>query len=143
MVGSLLLTAALAAAPADPADPANASRAETAHCVAVMQTRADELARQVKAGDKSQESALRSELQRAAALIGRTYLDGLRDEGEAKARLKAARQEQSTWPEARRERLHRDCVLKADALIGKASSVERYVIERVAQRRMNKMLAAP
>jgi hypothetical protein len=106
----------------------------------VMQTHADELARRIKAGDRSQEAALRTELQRGAALVGRTYLDGLRDEAEAKARLKAARDEQSTWPEARRARLRQDCVAKADALIGGASAVERYLIERIAQRRMDRML---
>ena len=63
---------------------------ETANCIALMQTTADDLARQIKAGDKAREPALRNELKLAGALIARTYLEGLRDGDQAKARLRAA-----------------------------------------------------
>jgi hypothetical protein len=52
---------------------------DTANCIAVMQPLADQLARQIKAGDTAREPTLRTELTRAGALIGRSYLDGVRD----------------------------------------------------------------
>src|SRR4051812_227146 len=91
MAGALWLSAPTAhAAPQSPAD-------DTADCIAVMQTHADAMARQVKAGDTAREPALKTELRRAGALIGRTYLDGMHDGDEAKARLKAAQQRQQGW----------------------------------------------
>jgi hypothetical protein len=117
-------------------------RDQTAHCVAAMQTHADALARLVKAGDMSQEPALRTELERAAALIGRTYLDGLHDEDEAKARLKKAQEAQAGWSDERRRRVHEDCVRRADAELAAANGFERFIVRRVADRRLRRMLAA-
>ena len=70
---------------------------DTANCIAVMQPLADQLARQITAGDTARESALRTELTRASALIGRSSLDGVRDSRTAKARLKAAQEGQAAW----------------------------------------------
>lgn len=124
--------------PAGAAD--EAAQRETAECVAVMQTVADDLARRIKAGDRSQEPALRRQLERAAALIGRTYLDGFHDAGEAKARLKAAQERQAGWDEARRSSVHQACLKKADAELATASGPERFVVERLAQARFKRML---
>ena len=114
---------------------------ETADCIAVMQGRADDLARQVRAGDAAQEPALRAELQRAAALIGRAYLDGHHDEAEARAKLEQAQRAQATMAEAERASLHAACVRKADAELEAASGLQRYVVTRIAQARLNRMLA--
>jgi len=116
---------------------------ETAHCIAVMQTVGDELARKVRAGDRTQEPALRAELDRAAALIGRTYLDGMRSSREAKARLRAAQQEQAGWDEARRRKLHATCVVRADAELAAANGVQRFVYRQFAQAQYKKMVEAP
>lgn len=113
---------------------------DTANCVAVMQPNADELARQVKAGNKAQEPALRKELVRATALVGRTYLDGLHDSAEAKARLKAAQERQATWDEARKAQLRQACVKRADAELAAASPPERFIVERIAHSTMQRML---
>lgn len=119
-----------------------ASRDDTANCIAVMQPSADELARQVKAGNKAQEPALRRELVRATALVGRTYLDGLHDSAEAKARLKAAQERQATWDDARKARVHQACLQRADAELAAASPPERFIVEHIAQSTMQRMLRA-
>jgi hypothetical protein len=116
---------------------------ETANCIAVMQTHTDELARQVRAGHKTLEGPLRAELVRAAALVGRTYLDGLRDGDEAKARLHAAQERQRTWDAPRRASLRQTCDKRADAELAAASRAERFVVERVARARMKRMLESP
>ena len=113
---------------------------DTADCIALMQTSADELARQIKAGDKAREPALRTELKRAGILIGRTYLDGLHDSAEAKARLKAAHERQATWDEERKKRVYQACVKRADAEFAAASGPERFIVERYAQARLEHML---
>jgi hypothetical protein len=116
---------------------------DTADCIALMQASADELARQIKAGDKAREPALRSELRRAGVLIGRTYLDGLHDSAEAKARLKAAQERQATWDEERKKRVYQACVKRADAELAAASGPERFIVERFAQIRFERMLSEP
>ncbi len=122
----------------------DAARAdETANCIAVMQTHTDDLARQVRAGQKTLEGPLRAELVRAAALVGRTYLDGLRDGDEAKARLHAAQERQKGWDAPRRASLRQTCDKRADAELAGASRAERFVVERVARARMKRMLEAP
>ena len=115
---------------------------DTANCIAVMQTNADDLARQVKGGNKAQEPALRTEVLRATALVGRTYLDGLHDSAEAKARLKAARERQAAWDAARKASVRQTCVKRADAELASASGAERFIVERIAQVQMRRMLQA-
>jgi hypothetical protein len=134
----------VAAAPWSPASAANdaASYDDTANCIAVMQTNADELARQVKGGNKAQEPALRAEVLRATALVGRTYLDGMHDSAEAKARLKAARERQSAWDAARKASVRQTCVKRADAELASASGAERFIVERIAQVQMKRLLQA-
>ncbi|MBE7426649.1 MAG: hypothetical protein HS106_11520 [Ideonella sp.] len=116
---------------------------DTADCIAVMEVTAGELARQVKAGDKEREPALRAEMVRAAALVGSVYFDGMHDERTAKARLNEARERQKTWDDERRSRVHGACVLRADAELAAASGAERLVIEKVAEVRMRRMLRKP
>jgi hypothetical protein len=119
-----------------------ASYDETANCVAVMHTNADELARQVKAGNKAQEPALRAEVLRATALVGRTYLDGMHDSAEAKARLKAAKERQASWDAARKASVRQACLKRADAELANASGPERFIVERIAQSTMKRLLRA-
>jgi hypothetical protein len=114
---------------------------DTADCIAVMQGHADEIARQVKAGDEARKPALKTELRRAGALIGRTYLDGLHDGDEAKARLKAAQERQRSWDDGRKSSVHAACLQRADAEITAASGLERFFVERFAQARLQRMLA--
>lgn len=142
---ALWLTALLVtAAPWAQARAANDAAAydETASCVAVMQTSAEELARQVKGGDKAQEPALRSELVRATALVGRNYLDGMHDSAEAKARLKAARERQLAWDAASKASVRQACLKRADAELASASGPERFIVERIAHVQMTRMLQA-
>jgi len=113
---------------------------ETANCVALMQTTADDLARQIKAGDKAREPALRTELKLAGALIARTYLEGLRDGNDAKARLKAAHERQAGWDAERKQSVHQACLKRADAQLASASAPERYAAARFAEVRFKRML---
>lgn len=141
---ALWLAALLTAVPWSLAHAASdsASHDETANCIAVMQTNADELVRQVKGGNKAQEPALHAELVRAAALVGRTYLNGFHDEAEAKARLKAAQERQSGWDEARKVNVRQACLKRADAELAAASGSQRFIVEQIAQLTMQRMLRA-
>ena len=112
----------------------------TAACIAVMQTQADDWARQVREGDKASEPALLTELERAAALMGRSYLDGAHDEARAKARLKAAQDQQATWSDEQRLRLRLSCDGHADAELAASSRPQRFIIERLARSRLKRML---
>lgn len=124
------------------AAPDKPSYDDTANCIAVMQTNADNLARQVKRGNKAQEPALRAEILRATALVGRTYLDGMHDSAEAKARLKAARERQAEWDAAHRASVRQTCVKRADVELANATSAERFIVERIAQVQFKRMLRA-
>jgi hypothetical protein len=126
--------------PARAAADGSAAYDDTANCIAVMQPNADELARQVKAGNKAQEPLLRKELVRATALAGRTYLDGLHDAADAKARLKAAQERQAAWDDARKAQVHQACLRRADAELAAASPPERFIVDRIAQSTMQRML---
>jgi hypothetical protein len=139
---ALELTTMLAVASVT-ASPARGADVDIAECVAVMQLQADELARQVKAGNARQEAALRTELERAAALIGRAYLDGAHDEAAAKAKLKAAQDAMAGKSDAQRATMHEACVQRADAELAAASGPQRFIVEWVAKSRMRRMLAAP
>ena len=140
-VAAALLGSAACVVPAHAADQAPVD--DTANCIAVMQTQADHLARQVKAGDQAREPALRTELRRAAALIGRSYLDGLHDAAVAKARLKAAQDGQAGWGEERKSRVHQACLKRADAELAAASAPQRFIVDRFAQAHLKRMLSQP
>jgi hypothetical protein len=139
---SMALTVALSVwALCAPAQAANEPRLEeTANCIALMQTTADDLARQVKAGDKGREPVLRTELLRAGALIARTYVEGLRDGNEAKARLRAAHERQASWEPERKRSVHQSCLKRADAQLATASAPERFAASRFAESRLKRML---
>jgi len=120
-----------------------ATVADTANCIAVMQPLADQLVRQIKAGDTAREPALRTELTRAGALIGRSYLDGVHDSRTAKARLKAAQEGQAAWDEERKDRVHQACLKRADAELAAASGPQRFIVERYVQALLKHMLKQP
>ena len=134
----LLLPVVLLAAPAQGI--LAATHEEIANCIAVMQTQAEDLARLVKAGDQAQTPALRTELERAAALVGRTYLDGERDQAQAKAKLKEAQDAQATWSDEQKSSLHESCVKLADGYLASANGTERFIVRRAAQARLQRML---
>jgi hypothetical protein len=135
-----LLSAGIAAAPARAANDAKLD--DTANCIALMQTTADDLARRIKAGDKAREPALRTELTLAGALLARTYLEGLHNGDEANARLKAAHERQTDWDSERRQSVHQACVKRADAQLASASAPERFAASRFAEVRLKRMLDA-
>lgn len=124
------------------AQPEHLSNEETATCIAVMQHQAEAWAQQVRQGDRALEPTLLAELERAAALMGRSYLDGARDEAEAKARLKAAQEAQAAWPEERRLRQRLVCDGHADAEIARAGWAQKLLIQKMARSRLKRMLAA-
>jgi hypothetical protein len=124
-----------------PAQAANETRLEeTANCIALMQGTADDLARRIKAGEPAREPALRTELTRAGALIARTYLEGLRNGDEAKARLQAAQTRQASWDPERKRSVHQACLKRADAQLASASAPERFAASRFAESRLKRML---
>jgi hypothetical protein len=108
--------------------------------VAVIERRAEALAERARNGDGVARAALRGELERAAMLIGEQYVGGARDEDVARARLERSRMAQRSWPQERVEALHRQCSLTAGAMLGGANKVERFVVRRLAAKRMDRML---
>jgi hypothetical protein len=142
--GSALAAALLGLAAWVPSHAAEEAPADdTANCIAVMQTQADSLARQIKAGDQAREPALRTELSRAAALIGRTYLDGLHDAAVAKARLKAAQESQATRSEERKNRVHAACLRRADVELAAAPALQRFIVDRFAPAHLKRLRNQP
>jgi len=137
-LGGLLAALFALCMPALAAD--DAKHEDTANCIALMQVRADDLARQIKAGDTAREPVLRTELTRAGALIARAYLDGMHDGVEAKARLKAAHEGQAGWDEERKQSVYQACLKRADAELASASGPERYAASRFAEVRLKRML---
>ena len=67
------------------------------------------------------------------ALIGRSYLDGVRDSRTAKARLKAAQRADWRGTTNEEERSPDACLKRADAGLAAASGPQRFVVERYAQ----------
>lgn len=112
-----------------------------ADCVAVIESRAESLVERVRSGDGTARIALRAELEHAAVLIGDQYIAGARDEDAARARLERSRKDQQSWPEERREALHRQCSQAAAGMLGSANKFERFVVRRVAAKRTERMLA--
>ena len=133
LAGALAWTGAAPAA-------THATPDEMAACVAAMQVQAEEWAAAVRAGDAGLEKTLLAELERASALMGRSYLDGAHDEADAKARLKAARDAQAGWPREQREALRLSCDARANAELAASNFLQRALVQRMARKRLQTML---
>lgn len=136
------LLALLCAAPAGLAStPAASERAlHTAECVAALDVKSLELAKQVKAGKPELEAPLTATLEAGAAFIGHAYLQGDRDEARSQALLSAALEAQKLLPEAELAARQASCTQEGARLLSQADVIGRFVVSRLVQRRMQKLL---
>lgn len=134
VVGQLSLPAL--AAGSDPTE----HELHTAQCVAALEAHTDELAVQVKAGQAELQARLLDELRAGAAFIGDAYLQGERDEARAKGFLNAALEAQKSLPKAELAARQTRCAQEGAQLLANADVISRAVVNRVAQRRMKKLL---
>ncbi|MEI7536744.1 MAG: hypothetical protein WCJ76_06010 [Comamonadaceae bacterium] len=112
----------------------------TSECVAALDARSEELARQIKAGQSDSRPLLVSTLEAGAAFIGQAYLQGDRDEARSQSLLAAALQAQKQLPEADLATRQSACAQEGDRLLSKIDPIGRFVMSRLVQRRLQKLL---
>lgn len=112
----------------------------TYECVAALDTKADELARQLKAGQADLRPLLVTTLEAGAAFIGNAYLQGDRDEARSQALLNAALQAQKALSEADLGTRQSACAQEGARLLSEADLIGRVVVSRLVQRRLQKVL---
>lgn len=137
MIAALLLTAQAALASAT----VHAERElHTVECVAALEVKADELARQVKAGRTELRPSLLATLDSGAAFIGNAYLQGDRDEARLQSRLRVALDAQRGLPEATLATRQASCGEEGRRLLSEANFIGRAVVSRLVERRLQKVL---
>lgn len=112
----------------------------TADCVAALDVKSSELARQVKAGQTESQASLQATLEAGAAFIGQAYLQGDRDEARSQALLSAALETQKLLPEAELAARQAACAQEGAHLLSQTDVIGRFVISRLVQRRTQKLL---
>lgn len=112
----------------------------TAECVAALDARADELVRQLKAGSTEARSTLIATLNAGAAFIGQAYLQGERDEARSQAQLGAAKEAQKSLSTQELSERQASCALEGTRLLAETNGLGRFVIARLVDRRMQKLM---
>jgi hypothetical protein len=112
----------------------------TSECVAALETRSEDLARQVKAGQSELRTLLVSTLEAGAAFIGQAYLQGERDEARAQAQLTTAQQAQKQLSGADLAARQSSCAQEGGRLLSQTDVIGRFVISRLVQRRLQKLV---
>ena len=112
----------------------------TSECVAALDVRSEDLARQVKTGQSESRPLLVSTLEAGAAFIGQAYLQGERDEARSQSQLAAALQAQNKLPEADLAARQSSCALEGARLLAQTDVIGRFVISRLVQRRLQKLV---
>ncbi len=131
----------LAAASATAATPEAGERElHTTDCIAALDVKARDLARQVKAGQPELRPSLLATLDAGAAFIGHAYLRGERDEARSQALLDAALQAQKTLSDGELAARQAACLQEGAQLLSQTDFIGRAVISRLAQRRMERLL---
>lgn len=121
--------------------PAASERAlHMAECIAALDVKSAELAKQVKAGQTDLQAPLTATLEAGAAFIGHAYLQGDRDEARSQALLSAALETQKLLPEAELAARQTSCAQEGARLLSQADVIGRFVVSRLVQRRMQKLL---
>jgi hypothetical protein len=81
-----------------------------------------------------------STLEAGGAFIGQAYLQGERDEARSQAQLAAALQAQKKLPEADLAARQSSCTLEGTRLLSQTDVIGRFVISRLVQRRLQKLV---
>lgn len=113
---------------------------QNAVCVAAIE---HELKDDVAAAESATDDLRRQWLARMEAgfaIIGQSYRQGLR-EPQATELLDRAREEVEAWAPPRRQAHAHACAERGERLLAQASALERYLLERAAQRRLARFLS--
>jgi len=121
-------------------DAPSSRTAHTAECVAALKVDAEALAAKIRAGREELRPTLLARLEQGAAFIGNSYLDGNRDEDQAKAMLAAAVEAQKSLPPAALAARQTACSSEGTQMLKDASGFGRAIVSWVAKKRMHKML---
>lgn len=136
-----LATATLAAPPAaQAATPPSLRDRHAAQCVAALEAGADDLVRQVKAGQEAARKRLMDQLTQGAAFVGDSYLRGDSNEAQARALVDEAEREQKRLPAAELAARQTACAAEGGRMVAAANPLERAVLRRLAKKRMDKLL---
>lgn len=136
-LAAVLLPGLSAAAPVEP----TARDRHAAQCVAALDASADDLVRQVKAGQDAARKPLLDRLVAGASFIGEAYLHGDASEKQARALVDQAEVEQRRLPAAELTARQTACAGEGARLLAAANALERAVVKRVAKKRMDRLLA--
>jgi hypothetical protein len=113
-----------------------------ARCVAALDASADDLVRQVKAGQEAARKPLLDRLTAGASFIGEAYLHGDASESQARALVDQAEVEQRRLPPAELAARQTACASEGARLLAAANALERAVVKRVARKRMDRLLGS-
>lgn len=141
---SLALAAPLAARAADgPApDGDEAFYQRAADCAASMEIDQLALVARARAGEKALRPQIVQLTADGFAYVGTAFKRGLRNP-RADRMLAAALGEQKGWDWPRHEKLSAQCTREARALYDNASSLERWLVDRKAAKRVDRYLSSP
>jgi hypothetical protein len=112
----------------------------TAQCVAALEVNTDELAMQVKAGRDGLRPLLVERLNAGTAFIGAAYLKGDRDEARSQALLQAALDAQRALSASELAARQASCAQEGTTLLARSNFIERAIVSRLAEKRLNKLL---
>lgn len=145
---SLLTAAGLSAiaawaAAAEPTTASAPTRRElhAAECVAALEAETEGLAAQVKGGDESLRPLLQSRLESGTAFVGDVYLHDGTDEAKARALANAALEAQKSLSTAQLAGRQASCADEGAKLLAASNGLERAIVQRLARRRMTRLLA--
>lgn len=125
-----------------PTAPTAARDAHAAECVAALEVNTQDLAAQVKAGQEASRALLQDRLVAGTAFVGDTYLHGSADETQARALANQALETQKRLTPARLAARQLACAAEGKALYDGSNGLEKAVIKRLANKRMDKLLGA-
>jgi hypothetical protein len=121
--------------------PPNARELHAAQCVAALEVNTEDLASAVKSGKEELRPVLLSRLESGISFVGDTYLHDDQDEKRARALANAALDAQKNLSEAELAALQTSCSDEGAKLLANANGIERALVKRAANRRMEKLLS--
>jgi hypothetical protein len=139
----VFLFVALGASSAGATDAAPTPRdLQAAQCVAALETQTEALAQQVKAGNDASKAVLLERLIAGTAFIGDSYLHSKLSEAQAKALVRQAHEAQSGLPATELAARQESCAGTGSKLYAASNGVQQMVVQRLAKKRMGKLLGA-
>jgi hypothetical protein len=139
---TLLVFSGLSSAQAVQAPEPSPRDLHAASCVAALDANTQELAEQIKAGKEASRSLLLDRLVSGAAFVGDAYLHGDSDEHQARELAEQAREAQKRLPAKELAARQAACADEGMKLYESGNGLQRAIVKRVAQKRMDKLLGA-